>query len=136
MPDQDLLVVFAGGGGLKGGERSHNNEIDKVDRGSFVEACVVVILIDAIRQGAEFKPKRRKRDTRAPEIPICHREGGDGLENADEAIRLEDEPPVDKTVLSGIAGRPEQDVGFWRFEGEDGCSGAVGEAAGKFMSMF
>lgn len=67
------------------------------------------------------------------EVPVGHGERRDGLEDADEAVGLEDQLPVHEAVFLGVAGWAEEDVGFWRFKGKDCRCSAVGKTAESLL---
>lgn len=96
-------------------EPLHDDQVDEVDRRRLVELLRVVVRIDAVGHRAEAEPQRAERDAAALEVPVRHGEGGDGLQDAQHAVRVQDQLPVDQAVLLDVAGLAEEDVGFGLF---------------------
>ena len=110
-------------------EPLHNHQIDKVDGRGLIDLASVVVLIHAVGDRTKGEPELAERDAVALQVPEGHSERGEGLENAHEAVRLENELPVNKAVALDIAWRPEEDVGLGLLVGEHRCGSAVREAA-------
>lgn len=109
-------------------EDVHDHECDKVDGAGFVQLLQVVIRVDTLRV-AKGKPDFAKRNAVALQVPVRHSKGGDRLENANEAVGLEDKLPVHEPVVADSAGRARQHVGLGRLVRERGGGQAVGETA-------
>lgn len=69
----------------------------------------------------------RERHPVALEVPVGHGEGQGRLEQADEAVGLEDQLSVYQPVFAHCAGLAEEDVCFRGFVGESDGGHGVGE---------
>ncbi len=82
-----------------------------------------------------METKRGEGDAVALEVPVGDGKGGYCLEDADEAVGLENQAPVDEAVDFGLARAAEEDVSIGSFVCQDGGGGAVGEATEWVVSV-
>lgn len=108
---------------------AHDHDIDEVDGRSLGEFLVVVFHTHTVGNGAKLEPESAEWKTVPLEVPVRHDERREGLYHPDEPVPLEDQLPIDQAIRLGVTRFPEQDVGFGFFVGQNGGSGAVGEAA-------
>lgn len=108
------------------GKPLHDDEVNEVYTRSLVEAgCEEVIV--GLTDVAE--PELAEGNAFAFEVPVCHCKGGNGLENANEAIGLEHELPINETIHLRFARLSEKDISFGSFICQNGCGSAICEAA-------
>lgn len=84
----------------------HNDEINEVDRRSYVELLGIVIRVDVIRENAIGEPQRAEGDSVTLEIPISHGERSHGFDHTKDPIRLDDELPIDQPVFFEVTRLP------------------------------
>lgn len=78
---------------------------------------------------AVLEPETTEGDAVALAVPVRHRERADTFRQTEEAVRVQQKPPVDELVVLSAARRPQHYVRFWLFVGEGRGGGAVGQAA-------
>lgn len=108
---------------------AHDDNIDEIDGRSLRESCIVVLLRHIVGHRAILEPESAERKSGSLEVPVGHDERCEGLEHPDEPVRLQHQAPIDQAIRFGVARLAEQDVSFGLFVGQNGGSGAVGEAA-------
>ena len=116
------------GGGNEIGD-AHDHDVDEVDGGSLGEFVVVVLHRHTIGDGAKLEPESAEWKPVPLEVPVRHDERREGLHHPDKPVPLHDQAPIDQAIRLGVTRFTEQDVSFGFFVGQNGGSGAVGEAA-------
>jgi hypothetical protein len=118
------------------GEPLHDDEVDEVDTRGLVQA-----VREKVRVGGEIghgsavaEPEVAEEDAVALQIPVGHCEGCNGFQDADKAIRLHHQLPVDEAIDLGFPGLAEQDIGLWGFVRKDDCGSTIREAACTFLA--
>jgi hypothetical protein len=117
-------------------EPLHDDQVDEVDAAGLVLQRRVRVGVHVAGRGAEAEPQQTEGNAVALQVPVRHGEAEHRLDHADEAVRLQDQFPVDQSVLFGFARWPQEYVGFGFFECENSCGGAVREAAVFLVSFF
>lgn len=98
-------------------EPLHHNKVDKVDRRGLICLGEVVVWINTSRELSKAEPELAEGNTLTLEVPECHGEGGDCLEDAVDSVGLEDELPVHETIFLDVAWGTCKNVGFGLFVG-------------------
>lgn len=112
-------------------EPLHDDERDEVDAAGDGEVVgdVVGCLAGRGRDVAEGEPEAAEGQAVARQIPVAHGEGADGLEDTDQAVRLQQQAPVDESVLVDVARRSQHHICLGLFVRQHRCRHTVGETA-------
>lgn len=113
----------------------HDDEVDKVNRRRLCQLLVVVFRRHVGRDLAEAEPQVLEGDAVALEVPVRHGKGRQRLCYADYGVGVEDELPVYQPVFLDVSRWAAQQVCFGLLIGQDGCSGAVSEAAANALAV-